>query len=172
MPDQHHVTATLAAVIVGLVSLGNGGGRLLGGWILGRIGREKTMIASNCLFFVAIGLLLIAETTDNLTALSLGCLLCGMSFGSILIIMTYFTKTVWGLKNMALNFGVINSYGIPAVFIGSWGSSKVYESVGSYVPVFVIMLFLSAIAFLDLILLSKYLRKTSVKTAEITHQTN
>lgn len=159
LPDQHHVAATLAAVIVGLVSLGNGGGRLLGGAVLEKVGRQKTMIYSNCLFFVAIGLLLVAETTNNLIALSLGCLLCGTSFGSILIIMTYFTKTVWGLKNMALNFGVINSYGIPAVFIGSYGSSKIYEATGSYITVFIIMLIMAVLALGDLILLNRHFKR-------------
>lgn len=157
LPDEQHVEPLLAAIIVGLVSLGNGGGRLIGGWLLGKIGRKKTMLASNCLFFVAIAFLLISETSGNLLSMSLGCLLCGMSFGSILVVMTYFTKAVWGLKNMALNFGVVNSYGIPAVFIGSWGSSKIYEATGSYLPVFVIMLILSALALVDLIILEKHL---------------
>lgn len=165
LPDQHHIEATLAAVIVGLVSLGNGGGRLIGGAILDRVGRKKTMLFSNCLYFVAIGLLLIAENTNNIVALSLGCLLCGMSFGSILIVMTYFTKTVWGLKNMALNFGVINSYGIPAVFIGSYGSSKIYEATGSYIPVLIIMLVMAAAAFIDLLVLNWHLKKETVEQA-------
>lgn len=157
LPDERHVAPLLAAIIVGLVSLGNGGGRLLGGWLLGSIGRKKTMLSSNCLFFVAIGFLLLSETTGNLVAMSVGCLLCGMSFGSILVVMTYFTKAAWGLKNMALNFGVVNSYGIPAVFISSWGASKIYEAAGSYLPVFVIMLILSALALVDLVILEKYL---------------
>lgn len=159
LPDEHHVIATLAAIIVGLISLGNGAGRLLGGWLLGKIGRKKTMLSSNCLFFIALILLLVSDTTGNLAAMSLGCLLCGLSFGSILVIMTYFTKAVWGLKNMALNFGVINSYGIPAVFIGSWGSSKLYEATGSYVVVFIIMIVLTALALVDLILLERFLSK-------------
>lgn len=164
LPDQQHVAALLSAIIAGLVSLGNGGGRLLGGWLLGKIGRRKTMLASNCLFFVAIILLLVCEITGNLVAMSLGCLLCGMSFGSILVVMTYFTKAVWGLKNMALNFGVINSYGIPAVFIGSWGSSRIYEATGSYVPVFTIMLILAALALIDLFFLERYLGRNTYKS--------
>lgn len=157
LPDQHHIEATLAAIIVGLVSLGNGGGRLIGGFILDRFGRKKTMLFSNCLYVIAIGLLLLSENNNSVLILSLGCLLCGMSFGSILIVMTYFTKTIWGLKNMALNFGVINSYGIISVFIGSYGSSKIYENTGSYIPVFIIMLVMVAIAMILLMLLNRYL---------------
>ncbi|APX71798.1 MFS transporter [Companilactobacillus allii] len=157
LPDQHNIETTLAAVIVGLVSLGNGGGRLIGGFILDKFGRSKTMLFSNFLYIIAIGLLLLSEYNNNVLILSLGCLLCGMSFGSILIIMTYFTKTVWGLKNMALNFGVINSYGIISVFIGSYGSSKIYEYTGSYVSVFIIMLVMVVLAMVLLALLNRYL---------------
>lgn len=163
LPDQHHLSATLAALIAGLVALGNGAGRIIGGWVIQKIGKEKSMIIFNCLLFISVGLLLVSENEDSLIPLSLGCLLAGLSFGSVLLTMVYFTRAVWGLKNMALNFGVVNSYGIPAVFIGSYGSGIIYGISGSYIPVFIIMMVLSFFAFLDLLILNKYLSKESMK---------
>lgn len=60
---------------------------------------------------------------------------------------------------MAMNFAIINCYGILAVFVGNFGSGKIYDMEGSYILVFYIMIVFILLAFLFMKLVNNSLKK-------------
>ena len=96
------------AAVVGL-AIGNGGGRILAGFLSDKIGRKITMFA----FFVFQALLLLVLSQAEGTALaSAPCLilivaLIGANYGSNLALFPSITKDFFGLKNFGMNYGLV-----------------------------------------------------------------
>ncbi len=156
--EMSNGNVTLAALIAGVASIGNGSGRLIGGCLCDKIGRKKTMLISNIGFIIGAAILIISQLINSIPLLGVGYLICGMSFGCILLIMTYFCKTIYGQKYMGMNFALINCYGILAVFVGNFGAGKIYDAKASYLPVFYIMIIFILLAFVVMTFLNKALK--------------
>lgn len=164
--EMSNGNAMIAAFVAGIASVGNGGGRLIGGYLCDHIGRTKTMLISNSSFVFGAVALILSQLMNNIVLLGIGYLICGVSFGCILIVMTYFCKHVYGQKYMAMNFAIINCYGIFAVFVGNFGSGKIYDIEGSYIMVFYIMIVFILMAFIFMKLVNRSLKAGAVKSEE------
>jgi MFS transporter, OFA family, oxalate/formate antiporter len=96
------------ASVVGL-AIGNGGGRILAGFLSDKIGRKITMFV----FFVFQALLLLVLSQAEGTRLaSAPCLilivaLIGANYGSNLALFPSITKDFFGLKNFGMNYGLV-----------------------------------------------------------------
>ncbi len=130
------ITATF---VIGFVNIGSGIGRLCGGAVLDRVGRDKTMVGIACLFFVSVLTMIGSVVTRSIPIMIAGCLLVGISWGSTIVSMPFVTRKKWGQKYMAENLAVVNSYSVFAAVVGSWGAGLLADAAGSYLVVLVIM---------------------------------
>ena len=101
---------TLGFLLVAILALGNGGGRILAGMLSDRLGRKPTLLAAYLSQAVAI-LLLASATPDN--ALGTGVVmaalsaLIGANYGANLSLLPSTTKDYYGLKNFGVNYGLV-----------------------------------------------------------------
>lgn len=101
---------TLGFVLVAILALGNGGGRIAGGVLSDRFGRKPTLLAVYLSQAVAI-LLLAAASPDNAlgTGVAMAALsaLIGANYGANLSLLPSVTKDYYGLKNFGVNYGLV-----------------------------------------------------------------
>ncbi len=101
---------TLGFLLVAILALGNGSGRVLGGVLSDRFGRKPALLAAYLSQAVAI-LLLAAARDDN--ALGSGLVmvavsaLIGANYGANLSLLPSVTKDYFGLKNFGANYGLV-----------------------------------------------------------------
>jgi len=101
---------TLGFLLVAILALGNGGGRIAAGILSDRVGRKPTMLAVYVAQAAAI-LLLAAARPDNalgtagvMAALSA---LIGANYGANLSLLPSVTKDYYGLRNFGANYGLV-----------------------------------------------------------------
>jgi MFS transporter, OFA family, oxalate/formate antiporter len=100
----------LGFVLVAVLAIGNGGGRILAGIVSDKIGRQTTMFI--CFVLQAALVFLISKaTTGNILgtvpALALLSALIGANYGSNLALFPSITKDYYGLKNFGMNYGLV-----------------------------------------------------------------
>lgn len=146
-----------APAIVGLlVSVCNGGGRIIVGAIYDKGGRT-TALNANTLFLAAAGVLL---TIGALTGIGIlvvvGLLMVGLSYGGIPTMNAAVIRSDYGDQNYPVNFSICNFQLIPAALIGPMISSTLMDSFGgSYLPSFIMILALAAVSLLLAVLIKK-----------------
>ena len=161
----------IATLITGLISVFNGIGRVVIGWIFDTMGRRTSVAISNLTMVLAFVLLVYAIGRGSLGVFmgaslidkweqeilqkqwSLGVfmgasLILGFSYGSTPPVNSAFTNLFYGKKNYPLNFSFMNSNLIPASLLGPLVAGAVNTATGSYLTVFILLLVLSAGAFL------------------------
>jgi OFA family oxalate/formate antiporter-like MFS transporter len=101
---------TFGFLLVAVLALGNGGGRIAGGFLSDRFGRKPTLLAAYVSQAVAI-LLLAAARPDNvlgsaaaMTALSA---LIGANYGANLSQLPAVTRDYYGLRHFGVNYGLV-----------------------------------------------------------------
>lgn len=110
------VGISLGFVLVAVLAVGNGGGRIIAGMLSDKIGRKATMII--CFVFQAgLILLLSRATSDNILGtiptMSLISALIGANYGANLALFPSITKDFFGLKNFGMNYGLVfTSWGV------------------------------------------------------------
>ena len=125
----------LGFVLVAVLAIGNGVGRIVAGIAYDKIGRKTTLVS----FFLlqAVAILLLSQTTrDSLLAnavvLAVVSALIGANYGANLAIFPSVAKDFYGLKNFGVNYGL---------FFTAWGfggfllallAGKVYDATGSF----------------------------------------
>ncbi len=150
-----------APAIAGLlVSVANGGGRILAGKVFDKKG-ETISIFMPCLFLLAAGALLLLSNLATLPLVGLiGLLFVGISFGCSPTLASSLIKTVYGSKNYPTNFSIINFQLILAATIGPTLSNYLKSrSGGSFTMSFIAILIFSAAAILVSVIMKK-VRKT------------
>ena len=131
---------TLAVFLVGLLSVSNGFGRILFGFLFDTIGRRKTMLFSSSIAIIACLVMLISVILGSITVIIIGLVFIGLAYGSMPPICSGLAGSFYGIKNFALNFSVMNTMLIPASFVAPI-IGVILGSTGSYVPVFIMMFF-------------------------------
>ncbi len=101
---------TLGFVLVAVLAVGNGGGRIAGGFLSDHFGRKATLLAAYLSQAVAI-LLLAAARPDNWlgsgVAMAGLSALIGANYGANLSQLPSVTKDYYGLKNFGVNYGLV-----------------------------------------------------------------
>jgi OFA family oxalate/formate antiporter-like MFS transporter len=125
----------LGFVLVAVLAVGNGGGRIIAGTLSDRIGRKATLVMCFLLQAVAITLLSRARIENALgTAGVLAVLsaLIGANYGANLAIFPAFTKDYYGLKNFGVNYGLVfTAWGLGG-FMLSILAGKVYDQTQAF----------------------------------------
>lgn len=130
---------SLATTAAGLISIFNGLGRVLFGYLFDAIGRKKTMLLINIIFLCATGSLILAISTNNLAILIIAYLLTGLSYGGAPLSCSAFANKFYGKKNYPINFAIINLNLIVAAFLGPYLAGILQSASGTYLSTFVCM---------------------------------
>lgn len=136
--------ATFAA---GLISIFNGLGRVLFGYLFDVIGRKKTMNLINIIFIIATGTLILAISSGSLPILVAAYVLTGLSYGGAPLSGSAFANKFYGKKNYSINFAIINLNLIVASFLGPYLAGVLQTASGTYLSTFICMLIFGVIAF-------------------------
>lgn len=141
---------SLATLLVGVLSVCNGLGRVITGAVFDRFGRKTTMIGANIVAIFAAGLTLLAVFTSSTALCVVGLCLTGISYGSCPTISSAFISEVFGSKYFAMNFPIMNCNLVFASLIAT-GTSLITAATNGYSGAFILLLALSVIAlFLNL----------------------
>jgi MFS transporter, OFA family, oxalate/formate antiporter len=125
----------LGFLLVACLAVGNGGGRVMAGFISDKIGRRTTMFI--CFLIQAVLILLLSQanrenflgTTPVLAVLSA---LIGANYGANLALFPSVTKDFYGLKNFGANYGLVfTAWGLGG-FMLSMLAGKVYDATKTF----------------------------------------
>lgn len=134
----------LSTLLVGVLSVCNGFGRIISGALADLIGRKRTMILSNILAIVAAAITLISVLTLSLPVCVLGLCLIGLSYGSLPPIIVTFMAAFYGNKYFSMNFAIVNLNLILVSFVSAF-SAVIVTATGAYTGAFLMLLALSFI---------------------------
>ena len=125
----------LGFVLVAILAVGNGAGRIVAGMLSDKIGRKATLFIFFVLQAVSIVLLSQAETGNVLgTTLILAALsmLVGANYGANLALFPTITKDYFGIRNFGVNYGLVfTAWGLGG-FMLSLLAGKVYDQTQTF----------------------------------------
>lgn len=110
------VGISLGFVLVAVLAVGNGGGRIVAGVLSDKIGRKATMII--CFVSQAILILVLSRAkSDNglgtIPTMAIISALIGANYGANLSLFPSVTKDFFGLRNFGMNYGLVfTSWGV------------------------------------------------------------
>jgi OFA family oxalate/formate antiporter-like MFS transporter len=104
------VGITMGFVLVVVLALGNGGGRIVAGMLSDKIGRKAMMFI--CFVSQAFLILLLSKATDanalgTIPAMAIISAFIGANYGANLSLFPSITKDFYGLKNFGMNYGLV-----------------------------------------------------------------
>jgi OFA family oxalate/formate antiporter-like MFS transporter len=120
----------LGFVLVAVLAIGNGAGRIIAGMLSDKIGRKATMFI--CFVSQAVLIFLLSRATqDNvlatIPALAMISALIGANYGANLSLFPSITKDYYGLKNFGVNYGLVfTSWGVGG-FMLAFLAGKMYD---------------------------------------------
>ncbi|HOD82403.1 MAG: putative MFS-type transporter YhjX [Planctomycetes bacterium ADurb.Bin126] len=125
----------LGFILVAVLAVGNGGGRILAGILSDKIGRKATM----CICFILqAGLIALLSQTQSETFLANAFVLAavsaliGANYGANLSLFPSVTKDFYGLKNFGVNYGLVfTAWGVGG-FMLALLAGKVYDQTKTF----------------------------------------
>ncbi len=108
------MSAETAAYMIGFLSIANGFGRIIAGWLSDAMGRTRAMILIFAVTTVNVFLLpTIAGTT---LGFAIGLMVCGASYGANFALFPAATAEYFGTKNLGVNYAaVFTAWGVAGV---------------------------------------------------------
>ncbi len=108
------MSAETAAFMIGFLSIANGFGRIIAGWLSDAMGRTRAMILIFAVTTVNVFLLpTIAGTT---LGFAIGLMVCGASYGANFALFPAATAEYFGTKNLGVNYAaVFTAWGVAGV---------------------------------------------------------
>ncbi|HHT16801.1 MAG TPA: OFA family MFS transporter [Papillibacter sp.] len=129
---------SVATTMVGVISMANGFGRIVSGWLFDVIGRRKTQFVTSGVAIIAPLVIILALSSGSLAIGVLGMILCGVSYGFAPTGSTAFIGAFFGQKNFSLNLGILNLQLVATAFASTWAGA-IKDATGSFVMTFVIL---------------------------------
>ncbi|MBN1804271.1 MAG: OFA family MFS transporter [Sedimentisphaerales bacterium] len=104
------VGISLGFVLVAVLAIGNGGGRIVAGMLSDKIGRKATMFI--CFLLQAFLIFLLSRasgenTLGTIPVMAVISALIGANYGANLSLFPSITKDFYGLKNFGMNYGLV-----------------------------------------------------------------
>lgn len=126
------------SLLVGMISVCNGVGRVVFGFLLDKAGRRGAVFTI-CLTLVFGSVLLsIAVHGRRIWFLLAAFILIGLGYGGSPTMCAAVTKQFYGQRSYAANFSLMNTNLLVASFASTL-SGAIYDSTGSYTPVFALI---------------------------------
>lgn len=144
-----------AIFALGMLSFCNGIGRLLFGIIWDFAGLKKTIALDIIVFIIAYIILSLSPVHKNPYMILLAFCLCGFSYGGANLMCISFTRTVFGLKHFAENYGFNSSSMILSSFMGPFIMGEIKLATGSYHDSFTFFIGFGLFALICLLLIKK-----------------
>ena len=135
-------SASLAAALVGVLSVCNGLGRIITGAVFDAAGRRTTMLAASVVSIAAAGITLAAALLGSLPLCIVGLCLSGLSYGSSPTFSSAFTAAFYGSKYFSTNFSVMN-FNLVVASLMATASSALLTAFGGFAAPFVLLLALA-----------------------------
>lgn len=115
--------------LVAILAVFNSGGRVIGGFLSDRIGRNKTLIL---MFVLQAANMLMFRNYTSMTSLTVGVCIAGIAYGALLGIFPALTYDYFGLKNSGMNYGLVFTAFGAAGIIGPLMAGKIVDVTGTY----------------------------------------
>ncbi len=115
--------------LVAILAVFNSGGRVVGGFLSDRIGRNQTLIL---MFALQAANMLMFRNYTSLTSLTIGVCITGLAYGALLGIFPALTYDFFGLQNSGMNYGLVFTAFGAAGIIGPLTAGKIVDVTGSY----------------------------------------
>lgn len=138
--------AETATLLVGVLSICNGLGRILCGISFDALGRKKTMILASAVTVIAPAIMLAAISSGSLPLAILSFCLTGASYGTIPTISAAFISAFYGMKDYALNYSISNTKLLFSSFAAT-ASAALFSATGTYFAPFVLLLAMATLSF-------------------------
>ena len=125
----------LGFILVAVLAVGNGGGRVLAGMASDKIGRKTTMFI--CFISQAILIFLLSRASSEnflgtVPAMAVMSALIGANYGSNLALFPSITKDFYGLKNFGVNYGLVfTSWGVGG-FVLAFIAGRMYDKFQTF----------------------------------------
>lgn len=120
----------LGFILVAVMAIGNGGGRIVAGMLSDKIGRKATLFL--CFVVQAVSIFILSLSKEgtfmaSVPILSLLSALIGANYGANLALFPSLTKDYYGIKNFGMNYGfVFTAWGVGG-FMLSFLAGKMYD---------------------------------------------
>ncbi len=111
-----NTNASLLAIIVGLISIFNGIGRIIFGSMFDKIGYKATLLTVCIVFIIAMGIIILAMITGSTVFLIIGYICTGLPFGGVTTSQSAFCNKFFGAKHYAQNLPIMVLVLLPASF--------------------------------------------------------
>ena len=141
------------SLLVGLISVCNGLGRVIFGGLFDKIGRGTTMLLIVVSFLLGVGALF-ASLQGSAVLLVAGFVLIGLGYGGGPTMGAAVIKAFYGKENYPVNFSVANLNLLVASF-ASTAAGAMFDATGSFATIFALLFVLLAVAFLALLAIRK-----------------
>lgn len=108
------ISAETAAFLIGFLSIANGLGRILAGWLSDAMGRTKAMVL---LFSITtINVFLLPVMAKTVPGYAVGLMICGASYGSNFALFPAAAAAFFGSKNIGTNYAALfTAWGVGGV---------------------------------------------------------
>jgi len=126
---------SLGFILVAVLAIGNGAGRIVAGMLSDKIGRKATLVL--CFSVQAVSIILLSMTKEgtllaNPVVLAILSALIGANYGANLAIFPSVTKDYYGLRNFGVNYGLVfTAWGLGG-FMLALLAGKVYDQTQAF----------------------------------------
>ena len=118
--------ASLLAIIVGLISIFNGIGRIIFGGMFDKIGYKATLVTVCVMFMISMGIIILALVTGSQLILIIAYIVTGLSYGGVTPSSSAFVNKFYGARNYGQNLPLITMN----LLIASFGTKLVQAVQG------------------------------------------
>ena len=132
------ISASLAATLVGLLSVANGLGRAIYGYLYDKIGYQKGMFFLEGLLFLCALFIFLGLKSGSVAFTTAGFICGGLFFSGVAANTPPLINEFFGRKYYAINYSIINLCVLFASF-GSTIAGSIYDKSASYVGVAVLL---------------------------------
>ena len=129
-----------ATFLAGAVSLCNGLGRVICGYLFDTLAIKKTLFLMTSVFILALLILLQATTTGSYWLLLSGGILAGLSYGGTSTAKSTVAFNFYGSKYYGTNFSILSLNLVPSSYLGPYFSGILKTSSGTYTSTILLLL--------------------------------